>query len=154
MFCQSTPLKNGWAFISSMLPSLLSGSQHHLIRQKVLSTWIQITKLGNITGSHKQLITCPDCCYSWYVKLWQWYMQHIYYTHLSIKSLALSEMGISGGKIRVSLQFITFLYVSEKWKIWIVCSSVNQVEINFSELNRPLDLELACVCATQDRQNT
>lgn len=81
-------------------------------------------------------------------------MQHIYYTHLSIKSLALSEMGISGGKIRVSLQFITFLYVSEKWKIWIVCSSVNQVEINFSELNRPLDLELACVCATQDRQNT
>jgi len=30
MFCQSTPLKKGWALISSMLLSLLSGSQHHL----------------------------------------------------------------------------------------------------------------------------
>lgn len=33
--------------------------------------------------------------------------------YLWIKFLALSEMGISGGKIRVSLQFMTFLYVSE-----------------------------------------
>ena len=32
--------------------------------------------------------------------------------YLSIKFLALSEIGISGGKIKVSLQFITFLYVS------------------------------------------
>lgn len=30
MFCQSTSLKKGWALISSMLLSLLSGSQHHL----------------------------------------------------------------------------------------------------------------------------
>lgn len=33
-------------------------------------------------------------------------------THLRIKSLAFSEVGTSGGNIRVSFQFITFLYVS------------------------------------------
>lgn len=34
------------------------------------------------------------------------------FTYFNIKSLALSEMGTSGGKTRVSFQFITFLYVS------------------------------------------
>lgn len=33
-------------------------------------------------------------------------------TNLRIKSLARSEMGTSGGKTKVSFQFITFLYVS------------------------------------------
>ena len=33
--------------------------------------------------------------------------------NLKIRSLAFSEIGTSGGKVKVSFQFITFLYVSE-----------------------------------------
>lgn len=32
--------------------------------------------------------------------------------YLKIRSLAFSEIGTSGGKVKVSFQFITFLYVS------------------------------------------
>lgn len=32
--------------------------------------------------------------------------------HLKIRSFALSDIGTSGGNVRVSFQFITFLYVS------------------------------------------
>ena len=38
--------------------------------------------------------------------------QECIFPYFNIKSFALSEMGTSGGKTRVSFQFITFLYVS------------------------------------------
>lgn len=86
MCSQSTDSKNWWLLISSTLaaPIRFSASVQYLDPEE------------------SQAPVC--CCRSSPP-------QHVS-THLSIRSLALSEMGTSGGKTSVSFQFITFRYVS------------------------------------------
>ena len=66
-----------------------------------------------------------------------------YFPHLWIRSLAISEIGISGGKINISLQFIIFLYVSGKQNKHVAwgkgnCFNYNPIIANISPITRAL----------------
>lgn len=106
MCSQSTDSKNWWLLISSTLtaPTLFSASVQYL---KHTNSWL-VLKLSNKPLCANYLPSTPTCLSLKKRKL-EW---KCIFTYFNIKSLALSEMGTSGGKTRVSFQFITFLYVS------------------------------------------